>query len=866
MTTIHNEDLTLLVSKDVDRALWNEARYDPFVDALCGTREYQKRAIFTALRFLAGGKYANLRALARENHRDNEKLRAGYDSLAELESRLTLPDLLSCSLDLATGTGKSFVLYGLAAILLAEGKVDRVLVLCPSNTIERGLLEKFRMLAVDADLRELMPEGSLVRAPKVVNASETIGPGCVCVENYHAVLKHVKSSIRDSLRGGGERVLVLNDEAHHIASASRAQSGQWKKFLLDKEFGFRRVVGVSGTCYVDNDYFADVVSRYSLRQAIEERVVKDVDYLVDEPELDERPERWQLIYQVHQSKKRELKRRGVRPLTIVVTKNINACQNLAEDLREFLVGEEGISPEQAKEKTLVVTSSPDHRADVARLRTVDRPESKAEWILSVAMLNEGWDVKNVFQIVPHEEKAFNSKLLISQVLGRGLRIPDDWRGPPLVVNVFNHAAWAGRIRHLADEVLERENRVSSLALPDSPYHFELHDLDYEKKRAEDEFQMTGEYRIFRDGYVDVASHLAEESDRIEFERIGSGGHRAEEVRIRHRTHTAEEIAEEMFRLMRGIDQENQAEDDPARRTNYAGKYGRERLEKIVRESVRRAQIAADEIPEKTRQRLLGGLNVLNRRISKRVTYEMSAQALNLMNTGDRQADSCSATELRRDKAIFYRAGSVDALPVGQRDFFTDRLADPDGEFAAKALVVDNAHDFKTPLNLVIADSNPERRFVRALIEPKSAASVDGWLKNTAAGFYAIEYAWGRSPERVRRTSHTKRGMFSPDFFIKQGDLVCVVEIKGKEELAEPSPENIAKHRFAAEHFKRLNQWLERAGESVRYHFTMLTPQDFPAFFKRLESRTLSGFSSDLDVKARDMLNGNGNGNGNGRAR
>jgi hypothetical protein len=36
------------------------------------------------------------------------------------------------------------------------------------------------------------------------------------------------------------------------------------------------------------------------------------------------------------------------------------------------------------------------------------------------MLSEGWDVKNVFQIVPHEERAFNSKLLIAQVLGRGL--------------------------------------------------------------------------------------------------------------------------------------------------------------------------------------------------------------------------------------------------------------------------------------------------------------------------------------------------------------------------------------------------------------------------------------------------------------
>jgi type III restriction enzyme len=39
------------------------------------------------------------------------------------------------------------VLYGLALILLAEGAVDRILVLCPSNTIEDGLLKKFKELA-----------------------------------------------------------------------------------------------------------------------------------------------------------------------------------------------------------------------------------------------------------------------------------------------------------------------------------------------------------------------------------------------------------------------------------------------------------------------------------------------------------------------------------------------------------------------------------------------------------------------------------------------------------------------------------------------------------------------------------------------
>jgi len=35
-----------------------------------------------------------------------------------------------------------------------------------------------------------------------------------------------------------------------------------------------------------------------------------------------------------------------------------------------------------------------------------------------------------------------------------------------------------------------------------------------------------------------------------------------------------------------------------------------------------------------------------------------------------------------------------------------------------------------------------------------------------------------------------RGKFSPDLSIKIGDLIQVVEVKGDEELAEPSEENI----------------------------------------------------------------------------
>ena len=100
----------------------------------------------------------------------------------------------------------------------------------------------------------------------MINASETIVDGALCVENYHAILEHVNSSIRDSLKGKGARVAVLNDEAHHVANETGQTAGKWKEFLRSPDYGFRHVLGVSGTCYVGDEYFSDVLFRYSLQQ------------------------------------------------------------------------------------------------------------------------------------------------------------------------------------------------------------------------------------------------------------------------------------------------------------------------------------------------------------------------------------------------------------------------------------------------------------------------------------------------------------------------------------------------------------------------------------------------------------------------
>ena len=64
--TIKSSGLVLMVSENIDPARFDVFKYEAFLDALCGTREFQKSTIRTVLRYLLGGRYRNLRDLAKK--------------------------------------------------------------------------------------------------------------------------------------------------------------------------------------------------------------------------------------------------------------------------------------------------------------------------------------------------------------------------------------------------------------------------------------------------------------------------------------------------------------------------------------------------------------------------------------------------------------------------------------------------------------------------------------------------------------------------------------------------------------------------------------------------------------------------------
>ena len=175
----------------------------------------------------------------------------------------------------------------------------------------------------------------------------------------------------------------------------------------------------------------------------------------------------------------------------------------------------------------------------------------------------------------------------------------------------------------------------------------------------------------------------------------------------------------------------------------------------------------------------------------------------------------------------------------QIEFF-DEVTEPGSGY--RCIHVGNYHDFKTPLAAAIADSDNERKFINMLLQPINLPHYDAWLKSTAMRFYEIDYAW-------KKREHPKRGKFNPDFFIKVGDLILVVEVKGDEELQEPSEENRKKNEYAIAHFQA-NQRAPGARRAARCATSSPSspPASFNKFFQSLRDGAMDGFRSELDVK------------------
>ncbi|ACF44191.1 DEAD/DEAH box helicase [Pelodictyon phaeoclathratiforme] len=107
----------------------------------------------------------------------------------------------------------------------------------------------------------------------------------------------------------------------------------------------------------------------------------------------------------------------VKPFILVVCRDINHARETADYLRSASFFNGAFS-----DKVLQIDSSTRKDDEVERqFVELENADNDIEIVVHVNMLKEGWDVRNLYTIVPL--RAANASILIEQTIGRGLRLP-----------------------------------------------------------------------------------------------------------------------------------------------------------------------------------------------------------------------------------------------------------------------------------------------------------------------------------------------------------------------------------------------------------------------------------------------------------
>jgi len=244
--------------------------------------------------------------------------------------------------------------------------------------------------------------------------------------------KREEEAIYDSLRtqlSHYDDLMVLNDEAHHVHSDDL----EWNKFIANldsspKEQGRDGLVMQLDFTATPKDLqgklFPHIIYDYPLAKAITDKIVKrprigEIEN-VPEPRGKDfvKKNRLQIDTGVEILKEfqKEFQDTGKKPVLFIMTDITKNADRVGQYLERQGYGGK-VLVIHTNTKGVITKKDLDKARDAAR--KIDSPENPYEVIISVMMLKEGWDVRNVCVIVPL--RAFDSPVLPEQTLGRGLR-------------------------------------------------------------------------------------------------------------------------------------------------------------------------------------------------------------------------------------------------------------------------------------------------------------------------------------------------------------------------------------------------------------------------------------------------------------
>ena len=249
------------------------------------------------------------------------------------------------------------------------------------------------------------------KAPRIKRLSEYIG-----------------QSYFDYLAGLHDLVLLM-DESHRYRASAGVKAINELKPIIGLELTATPQVETGGK----TEPFKNVIYSYPLSAAMKDGFVKEPAVATrenfDAKNYDEASlEKLKLEdgVRVHENSKVELEvyardngKPIVKPFMLIVAKDTTHANDLHK-----IIEDESFFGGRYKGKVITVHSNlkgEEKDETVQQLLSVESRDNPTEIVIHVNMLKEGWDVTNLYTIVPL--RAANSKTLVEQSIGRGLRLP-----------------------------------------------------------------------------------------------------------------------------------------------------------------------------------------------------------------------------------------------------------------------------------------------------------------------------------------------------------------------------------------------------------------------------------------------------------
>lgn len=401
-------------------------------------------------------------------------------------------DFPSLCFALATGVGKTRLMGAFITYLKIAHGISNFFVLAPNLTIYNKLIADFTPNTPKYVFKGI---SEFAVNPPVLTTGENferhIGSFSALLDTRVNIFNIAK--IASEVRGGrsprirsfreeiGESyfdylaslpdLVMLMDESHRYRATAGMRAINELKPILGLE--------LTATPFTESARgpvaFRNVIFDYPLARAMEDGFVKEPAVVTrkDFNPAGKSPDAIQTLkledgVRLHESVKVDLETYArengvqiVKPFVLVIARDTTHAAELMA-----LIQSDAFFQGRYADKVIQVDSSVKEEETVEKLLTVERSDNPVEIVIHVNMLKEGWDVTNLYTIIPL--RAANARTLIEQSIGRGLRLPYGKRTGVIAVDRLNIVAH-DRFQEIVDEANNPNSpiRLKQLVLDES---------------------------------------------------------------------------------------------------------------------------------------------------------------------------------------------------------------------------------------------------------------------------------------------------------------------------------------------------------------------------------------------------------------